>query len=295
MFINGVGQGAPGANRVFLTVWDGGGNDWYDVSNYTAGTTIDLRAGAYTKTSTSQLANLGDGQFAHGNVYNSFLYQNNTASLIENARGTNGADTFIGNEVANQLEGNGGNDVFVGGAGGDVFIGGTGTDTVAYTYDTGTRGIYVNLAAGVAIDTNGAVDILSEIEAINGTNNPYPGGYWSDFLIGGNANNTIYGLDGNDYISGGYGYDVFAGGTGIDWFILDGEIQAGGVYDAIVDFNTGGTGDYLALSAAYQSLTSFGDGAGYAYASINFGAAGTYTVIAHGVTAAELQSQTWFS
>lgn len=27
MFINGVGQGAPGANRVFLTIWDGGGKE----------------------------------------------------------------------------------------------------------------------------------------------------------------------------------------------------------------------------------------------------------------------------
>uniref|UniRef100_UPI00195366F3 M10 family metallopeptidase C-terminal domain-containing protein n=1 Tax=Streptococcus pneumoniae TaxID=1313 RepID=UPI00195366F3 len=34
-FINGVGQGEPGANRVFLTIWDGGGNDTYDFSNYT--------------------------------------------------------------------------------------------------------------------------------------------------------------------------------------------------------------------------------------------------------------------
>ena len=26
MFINGVGQGAPLANKVFMTLWDGGGN-----------------------------------------------------------------------------------------------------------------------------------------------------------------------------------------------------------------------------------------------------------------------------
>ena len=30
MFIDGVGQGAPVANRIFQTVWDGGGNDTYD-------------------------------------------------------------------------------------------------------------------------------------------------------------------------------------------------------------------------------------------------------------------------
>jgi serralysin len=30
MFVNGAGQGTPGGNRVFMTVWDGGGNDTYD-------------------------------------------------------------------------------------------------------------------------------------------------------------------------------------------------------------------------------------------------------------------------
>ena len=32
MSINGAGQGAPGANRILLTVWDGGGNDTYETS-----------------------------------------------------------------------------------------------------------------------------------------------------------------------------------------------------------------------------------------------------------------------
>ena len=35
MSINGVAQGAPAGNKIFLTVWDGGGNDTYDFSNYT--------------------------------------------------------------------------------------------------------------------------------------------------------------------------------------------------------------------------------------------------------------------
>ncbi len=53
MFINGVGQGQPGggsggasANRIFRTVWDGGGSDTYDLSNYTTGVTINLNPGA---------------------------------------------------------------------------------------------------------------------------------------------------------------------------------------------------------------------------------------------------------
>src|SRR5262245_43208664 len=61
MFVNGVGQVAPGGNRIFLTVWDGGGNDTYDFSNYTNNLTVDLRPGAWTVVSSSQLANLGGG------------------------------------------------------------------------------------------------------------------------------------------------------------------------------------------------------------------------------------------
>ena len=34
-FINGVAQAAPGGNKIFMTIWDGGGNDTYDFSNYT--------------------------------------------------------------------------------------------------------------------------------------------------------------------------------------------------------------------------------------------------------------------
>src|SRR5436305_14819477 len=88
MSINGVGQGAPGnaidasANRVFMTIWDGGGNDTYDLSNYTGASTINLRPGEWTGTSGVQVANLGDGHFAPGIVANALLYQGNNSSLI---------------------------------------------------------------------------------------------------------------------------------------------------------------------------------------------------------------------
>ena len=60
-FINGVPQALPGANRVFMTVWDGGGNATYDLSNYSTDETINLNPGAYSILSTAQLAHLGNG------------------------------------------------------------------------------------------------------------------------------------------------------------------------------------------------------------------------------------------
>jgi len=124
MRINGGIATSPAGNHVFLTVWDGGGNDTYDLSNYTASdtlgaTTIDLRPGEWSTISQIQIANLGQGHSARGNVANALLYQGNTASLIENASGSQAVDTIIANQVANHLTGNGGADVFKWSASGD--------------------------------------------------------------------------------------------------------------------------------------------------------------------------------
>ena len=52
---------APGGNRVFLTVWDGGGVDRYDFSAYKTGVDADLAPGGHSVLSTKQLADLGGG------------------------------------------------------------------------------------------------------------------------------------------------------------------------------------------------------------------------------------------
>ena len=123
-FINGVAQAAPGGNTIFMTVWDGGGNDTYDFSNYTTNLSVNLQPGAWTTTSTAQLANLGAGHTAIGNIANAYLYNNNPASLIENAIGGSGNDTIIGNAANNTL---------TGGAGNDILDGVSGTNTAVYS------------------------------------------------------------------------------------------------------------------------------------------------------------------
>ena len=122
MTINGVGQGAPGGNKIFMTVWDGGGNDTYDFSNYTTNLKVDLTPGGWTTVSTTQLANLGSSKLAVGNIANALLYKGNTASLIENAIGGGGADNIAGNSTNNKLTGNGGNDYLDGREGSDTAV-----------------------------------------------------------------------------------------------------------------------------------------------------------------------------
>jgi Ca2+-binding RTX toxin-like protein len=111
-FVNGTGGLVPGGNRVFMTVWDGGGNDTYDLSNYAGGSVIDLRPGEFTTTSQVQIANLGQGHFARGNVGNAYLFNGDTRSLIENAVGGAGNDVLIANQAANRLTGGAGSDTF---------------------------------------------------------------------------------------------------------------------------------------------------------------------------------------
>jgi serralysin len=124
MFINGVGEGAPGGNKIFMTVWDGGGNDTYNFSNYATSLTVNLNPGEWTTVSVTQLAYLGSGHYAAGNIANSLLFEGNVASLIENAVGGAANDTLIGNVADNKL---------TGGAGNDALDGGTGVDTAMFS------------------------------------------------------------------------------------------------------------------------------------------------------------------
>jgi serralysin len=124
MSLNGAGQGAPGGNKIFMTVWDGGGDDTYDFSSYTTNLTIDLNPGGWTTLSSTQVAVLGSGHLAAGNIANALLYHGSLASLIENAIGGSGNDSLLGNVADNRL---------TGGRGSDYLDGGAGTDTAVYS------------------------------------------------------------------------------------------------------------------------------------------------------------------
>ena len=103
MFINGVGQGAPAGNKIFMTIWDGGGHDTYDFSNYTTNLSVNLQPGGWSTVSTTQLASLGSGHYAAGNIANALLYDGNPASLIEDVIGGTGSDRIVGNIADNHF------------------------------------------------------------------------------------------------------------------------------------------------------------------------------------------------
>ena len=127
--IDGIAQTAPAANRVFMTVWDGGGHDTYDLSAYTQGVSVDLRPGEWTVTAADQLAQLGLGHQAVGNIANALLPDGDMRALIENAVCGSGDDSMHGNQAANTLDGGLGTDtLLLDGLPGDYLFAGSAAD-----------------------------------------------------------------------------------------------------------------------------------------------------------------------
>ncbi len=191
MFVNGVSQGAPSGNKIFLTVWDGGGNDTIDASNYANGVTVDLRPGEFSTFDQAQLANNLAYQnlvnLAPGNIAMSLLYNNDVRSLIENAKGGAGNDVLVGNVANNILDG------------------GAGSDTVVFTNTTGINVTLNDTGADVIVTHDGETDTLRSIENIGGT-------IGNDVLVGNSQNNTFIGNGGADTMTGGAGDDRLIGG-----------------------------------------------------------------------------------
>jgi Ca2+-binding RTX toxin-like protein len=192
MSINGVSQGAPSGNKILLTIWDGGGTDTLDLSNYANGVTVDLRPGEFSTVDQAQLANHIASQngiaLAPGNIAMSLLYNNDTRSLIENAKGGVGNDVFVGNTANNVLDG------------------GAGSDTVIFTNTTGVNVTLNDTNTDVIVTHDGETDTLRSIENISGTSG-------NDTITGNSQDNVLTGgSSGADNLSGGAGNDSLLGG-----------------------------------------------------------------------------------
>ncbi len=217
--VNGaIGIDAVG-DPIFATIWDGGGIDTYDLSSYTTDLQLDLRPGQFSTfdiNSNAQLAFLGDGHYAQGQIYNAFQYQGDARSLIEKAIGGSGNDNIGGNSADNTLQGSAGDDTLYGANGADILDGGAGEDTAYYGFEF-TNNLTVDLAAPGNNTYEAAGDTYISIENLTGGNG-------NDSLRGTNGDNVIDGRDGNDVFLGRGGNDSYYGGLGDDIFYVQ---QAG--------------------------------------------------------------------
>lgn len=257
MFVNGIGQGAPGGNRIFQTIWDGGGADTYDFSNYATNLTVNLAPGAWSTTSATQLAKLHyyGTQIAVGSIANALLYNGDIRSLIERVIGGSGHDHITGNDANNELFGGAGDDQLFGGAGADRLIGGLGADlldggdrfdyaiydeanysgfTASLYYAGWNTGVaagdsYVSiegLILGLNSDTGYGNDLVNYIYGRTGDDTIFGMGN-QDFLFGESGNDNLIGGDGHDHLFGGAGADLLQGGDGFDYARYDEANHAG--------------------------------------------------------------------
>ena len=111
----------------YTTIWDAGGNDTIDVSNFNTNCTINLTSGHYSSILYGIQINASDIYDGTNNLGISF------GVTIENATGGSGNDFITGNSANNTLFGGTGNDTFVGGGGSDSIDGGSNVDAILFT------------------------------------------------------------------------------------------------------------------------------------------------------------------
>jgi len=197
------------------------------------------------------LVNLGNGIARDGDGSSA---EGSTDRLIgiEHVVGSAGADTLLGDGLANQLGGAEGNDSLNGGAANDLLAGHDGADTLdgGAQADTMQGGAgddlyFANAQTDVVTEATGegadtviaaithTLAATSEVELLmltgfgnfnlTGSNsaNTLLGNAGNNQLLGGSGNDQISGDAGADTLTGGAGADSMAGGAGADRFIFD--------------------------------------------------------------------------
>ncbi|MDB2460998.1 M10 family metallopeptidase C-terminal domain-containing protein [Planktomarina temperata] len=225
------------------TIWDGGGEDLLDFSNFNYRCDIDLNDGAYSTI-----------RYDGWNPDDNFGIAFNT--FIENVSGSQSNDIIIGNELDNEISGNNGNDTLYGGAGNDIF-----------DWDEGSRDGVDTMHGGTGNDIyvlSSASDIVIEL-AGEGADTVYtptsysaPSNVENVFGFGNRGSLTIKGNNLDNVLRGSELNDIIEGGGGADDFLL----YVGMGNDKVTDFNSD-EGDEVLLAYGLS---------GYQFANTSTGA-----------------------
>src|SRR5262249_48331880 len=186
------------------------------------------------------------------NIAVAYLYDGNTDSLIENAIGGSGNDKITGNQAANVLRGEGGDDTLIAtyepNSPVDVMDGGAGIDTADFSrFD---KAVWVDLAYnGREAWTRDSGDVTSgtwrEVADLN----------WVENVVGSRANDEIWGDGGDNRLDGGAGGDNVHGRGGDDTLVASYEynfaveVLDGGEGSDTADFSSFGKALWIDLNA----------------------------------------------
>lgn len=169
-------------------IWDAGGRDTLDFSQYNVDQKINLNEGAFS-----------DVGGLRSNV--SIAYD----VVIENAKGGLKDDYITGNSADNCLEGNEGNDTLLGREGNDTLYGGLGNDIL---FGDDGNDILIGEAGNDVLFSGNGDDLLYA-------------GTGDDTLIASMGNNILYGGYGNDTFIIKKGNNIISGNQGKDTFIFN--------------------------------------------------------------------------
>lgn len=201
---------------------------------------------------------------AKGDTFNSIEDVHGSYQGNDKLGGNNHANVLFGEAGNDILLGMGGDDDLVGGDGKDVLDGGAGEDNADY-YDG--KGVTVALDGSLKGTGIAAGDTFISIEDLSGSKK------YADILVGNDQKNYIRGHGGNDTLqgqggvdglNGGAGADRLDGGAGKDYYVYYGTDEG---HDKIVNFEKGeyfsfssnafyGSAGYLLSDAEFQSGTT---------------------------------------
>ncbi|WP_442994257.1 calcium-binding protein [Scytonema sp. PRP1] len=215
-------NGGAGAD----TLIGGTGDDTYLVDNI-ADVTKELANGGIDRVRTA---------LANYKLADHIEYLEFTGTQNSNGTGNDLANTIIGNIGNNILDGAAGVDKLIGGLGNDIYIVTDIGDLVVETVGEGIDLVKSSLASYTLTEQVENLELLTgAVEGIgNDLANTIIGNAANNILSGGAGNDSLVGGVGADKLIGGLGIDTLTGGAGIDTFAL---IDTG--KDIITDFNAG--------------------------------------------------------
>ncbi|WP_347312607.1 S8 family serine peptidase [Defluviimonas sp. SAOS-178_SWC] len=231
----------------------GRGFDRIDYFNAPGGVSVDLATNAVSGSWASDDVIDGFEHVTGSGLGNDTLYG---SGLANNLRGEGGDDIIFGRDGSDWIAGGGGNDTIYGGARYDTIYAGAGDDSVFG--DNGRDTVYLGSGNDVFNDSpqndqhggdtvfgGGGRDTINGSggggdDLFNGEDGEdlISGGLGADTIYGGKQYDTIYGGDGNDVVDGGDGRDLVYLGDGDDIYIDNSQSDIHG-RDTVI----GGNGD----------------------------------------------------